>query len=256
MNDYALPAGYAVLTWWFMTGIILFLDGLPRGTFRWSMAVASLVLCGALYFLVQSAADTGAIGAYIAFTSAVLIWGWLEMSFLMGFITGPRKTSCADACSGIRHFAHATFAIIYHELATLAGGIIVLALTWHSPNRFGLWTFLVLWGMRLSAKLNLFLGVLNSGEQFLPDHLKYLKGFFRKRRMNVLFPFSILASTTLAFWLAGRCVAAANAGQFTGFVLVTSLLGLAVLEHCLMVVPVRIDRLWSWAMRPSSAVGS
>ncbi len=203
MTEIGLPALYAALVWWFMTGAILYLDGLPRSTFRWSFAAASLLLAGALFDLHASALDVSVGGAYTAFTCAVLAWGWLEMSFLMGFVTGPRKSACGSDCGGgWAHFIHATEAIIYNELATLAGGLTVLALTWGAPNRVGLWTYLVLWAMRLSAKLNLFLGVLNTGEAFLPDHLQYLKSFFRNRRMNLLFPLSIAASTVVAVQLA------------------------------------------------------
>jgi len=33
MVDFVMPAAYAVLVWWFATGIILFLDGLPPTPF-------------------------------------------------------------------------------------------------------------------------------------------------------------------------------------------------------------------------------
>lgn len=262
MTEVGMPALYAALVWWFMTGAILFLDGLPRRTFRWSMALATVLLAGALYDLRVSASDLSSAGAYSAFTSAVLVWGWLEMSFLMGFITGPRRHACAADCSGWAHFVHATEAIIYNELATLVGGLTMLALTWHSPNKVGLWTYLVLWAMRLSAKLNLFLGVPNSGEAFLPEHLQYLKGFFRRRRMNPLFPISIAASTTVAVLLVQKCLAADEPARVVGYALITSLLALAVLEHWFMVLPVRVEKLWGWAFRkiepqivkPSSAV--
>jgi len=257
MLDFAFPVVYAVLAWWFATGIILFLDGLPRHTFRWSMAAATLLLAGAAYDLRLSAADVSSGGAYTAFTCAILVWGWLEMSFLMGFITGPRRHACLEPCGGWRHFVHATQAIVYNELATLVGGVLVFAATRGEPNHIGLWTFGVLWGMRLSAKLNLFFGVPNTGEQFLPEHLLYLRSFFRKRRMNFLFPFSIAGSTTLVVLLAQKCLAAQDPAQAAGYALVTSLLALAVLEHWFMVLPLRVERLWSWmlgkTLRPIAA---
>ena len=250
MSEFGLPALVAALVWWFLTGAILYLDGLPRSTFRWSFSAASVLLVGALYDLHASALDPSTAGAYTAFTCAVLAWGWLEMSFLMGFVTGPRKTACGAGChGGWAHFVHATEAILYNELATLAGGLTVIALTWGGVNKVGLWTYLVLWSMRLSAKLNLFLGVLNTGEAFLPEHLQYLKGFFRNRRMNLLFPVSIAASTIVAVQLAQRCLAADEPARAVGLALVTSLLVLAILEHWFMVLPIRVERLWNWAMR-------
>ena len=249
MAAFAVPAAYAVLLWWFTTGIILYLDGLPRHTFRWSMGAATGVLLAAIHALYAARADTSAAGAYTAFTCAVLVWGWLEMSFLMGFVTGPRRHACLERCSGWRHFMHASQAIIYNEILTLLGAGLVFMITSQAANRTGLWTFLILWAMRLSAKLNLFLGVPNLGEKFLPAHLQYLKSFFRKRAMNFLFPLSISLSTTALVLLVQRYLAAADAAAGTACALLTSLLALAVLEHWFMVLPLPSEKLWHWAMR-------
>ncbi len=251
MKEFAAPAFYTVLVWWFTTGIILFLDGLRRTTFRWSMLGATVVLGGAAYAVHSSASDPSMHGAYLAFTAAILIWGWLEMSFLMGFITGTRKHGCGERCSGWSRFVHATEAIIYNELATLAGAAAIAAATWNSPNRVALWTYLVLWAMRVSAKLNLFLGVPNIGDKFLPAHLEYLKGFFRKRAMNFLFPFSVGVSTVVTVGLAKKFLIATAPFETTSYALLTSLLALAVIEHWFMVIPLPSERLWNWALRSS-----
>jgi putative photosynthetic complex assembly protein 2 len=243
-----MPAVYAVLLWWFTTGIILFLDGLPRSTFRWSMGAATVLLLVALGILRSSSADLSVSGAYAAFSSAILVWGWLEMSFLMGFITGPRKHACAARCSGWRHFVHATQAIAYNEIATLAGAGVVSIATWQEPNRVALWTYLVLWAMRISAKLNLFLGVPNLGEKFLPAHLMYLKSFFRKRPMNFLFPISVSGATVVLVLLVQRYRGTQDPIQGVSYALVGSLLALAVVEHWFMVLPFPSERLWNWAM--------
>ena len=249
MAEFAVPAAYAVLVWWFTTGIILFLDGLPQRTFRWSISVATGGLLASVWILHSSSADVSVGGAYTAFTCAIAVWGWLEMSFLMGFITGPRKHACVERCSGWRHFLHASEAIIYHEIATLGGAVCVLLATWHAANRIALGTYLILWAMRLSAKFNLFLGIPNLGEKFLPTHLQYLKGFFRKRPMNLLFPISVTASTIGVFALAQRYLAADSLFSGTGYALMTSLLALAVLEHWFMVLPLPNEKMWKWAMR-------
>jgi len=254
MMAYGQPALFAVLVWWFTTGAILFLDGLAPRTFRVSFAAATGLLGVALYGLRQSMTDTSAGGAYAAFSCAILVWGWLEMSFLMGFITGPRRQSCPPGCTEWPRFLHATQTIIYNELATLGLGILLFAMTYGAPNRVCFYTYAVLWSMRLSAKLNLFLGVPNTGEKFLPEHLQYLTGYFRKRRMNLLFPVSITASTAVLVLLLRRCFVAGDAGSpsglgATGTLLVTSLLALAVLEHWFMVLPLPSERLWSWGLQ-------
>ena len=251
MLDFAMPAAYAVLVWWFATGIILFLDGLPRRTFRWSMSAGTAVLAIVAVELHASAGHASAAGAYAAFTCAILVWGWLEMSFLMGFITGPRKHACLERCTGWRHFLHASEAIIFNELATIAGAAAILAATRHAPNRLALGTYLILWAMRLSAKLNLFLGVPNLGEKFLPAHLQYLRSFFRKRPMNFLFPVSVSLSTIGVVLLVQRYLAAADPFKTTAYALLASLLALAVLEHWFMVIPLPSEKMWKWAMRPA-----
>ena len=248
MTELGTPAAYALLLWWFTTGLILFLDGRPQTTFRLSMAVATAILLPTLYVLRSSAADLSVGGAYVAFSCAVLVWGWLEMSFLMGFITGPRTYACVERCVGWRHFVHAAQAIAYNEIATLLGATGVLLATWGKPNRVALWTFTVLWVMRLSAKLNLFLGVPNVGDKFLPAHLQYLKSFFRKRSMNLLFPLSVSVSTVVLVFLAQKYKAAADAAHGVSYALVSSLLALAVLEHWFMVLPLPSERLWNWAL--------
>jgi putative photosynthetic complex assembly protein 2 len=253
MGDFLVPAIYAVMVWWFTTGMILFLDGLPPATFRWSMTAATVCLSAAVYITRTSCVDVSINGAYTAFSCAILIWGWLEMSFLMGYITGPRKHACIERCSGWRHFVHATEAIIYNEIATLIAAAGILAATWGAPNRMTLWTFLILWAMRLSAKLNLFLGVPNVGEKFLPPHLQYLKGFFRKRAMNFLFPLSVSASTVVTVLLVQKFAAADGAFQSTSYALLTSLLALAVIEHWFMVLPLPSERLWNWALKADRA---
>ena len=37
------PVLYALFVWWFSTGLILYLDRLPRHTFRWSLLGAKVV---------------------------------------------------------------------------------------------------------------------------------------------------------------------------------------------------------------------
>jgi putative photosynthetic complex assembly protein 2 len=249
MRDFALPAVYAVLVWWATTGAILYLDRRPTRTFPLSMGAATLALTGSLFLVRSSAANPGVSGAYTAFSCGIIVWGWLEMSFLLGFITGPSKARRPAMRSGWRHFLHASSAIIYNELATVAAACVLTAITWQADNRLALWTFVLLWAMRLSAKLNLFLGVPNTGAKFLPPHLQYLAGFFRVRAMNFLFPISITASTVVLASLSHDYVLAGTAGSRTAYALLISLLGLAVLEHWFMVLPFPSESLWRWARR-------
>ena len=240
---------YAIFLWWISTGAVLYLVNLPGRTIRISLMGASMILLASLWGLAASARLPTAGGAYLGFTCGLLIWGWHEICFLTGVITGPRKRGCERHCRGWRRFLHASQAILYHELAILATLAVVAMLSWGQSNQVGMWTFAALWGMRLSAKLNIFLGVRNLAEDWLPEQLDYLKTYFRKRKMNALFPASLVVSLALLGVLVERAVGLAGVGGagYTGTTLLAALLGLAVLEHLLMMMPVADPGLWQWA---------
>lgn len=255
MLDIVLPVVFAAFIWWFSTGLVLLLDGLPRTTFRWSLAIATVIAVVALGGIVITANDSSVSGAYAAFTCALLVWGWQELSFLTGFLTGPRRHACAPDCGGWRHFFHAIEAILWHELAIIGGAVLIAALTWHGSNAVALWTYAVLWTMRSSAKLNLFFGVRNLSEEFLPPHLTYLKSFFRRRRMNALLPVSVgAASVVVVLLVQGAIDPTASEPARVGLLLVAALLALAIVEHLMMVLPVDVTALWRWAMRNHAQV--
>ena len=235
------------MAWWLSTGLVMWLCALPKRTFGWSFAAASFVLIASVYGLIESASNVSAAGAYIAFASALGIWGWIEMSFLMGFITGPRTTPCPAGVTGFRRFGLALEALLYHELSIVIAAAGVVALTWHAPNQTGTFAFLILMAMRISAKLNIFLGVPNLTEEFLPERLAYLKSYFRKRDFNLLFPVSIAISTTVAVVLARR-VLGADGAEAVGFALLLALVALAMLEHFFMIMPLPDAVLWRWAL--------
>lgn len=257
MLEHGLPALYVLLLWWGSTGLILLLDGLPRRTFRWSMLGATLLALAAAWGLAATSGQATVAGAYIAFTCSLVVWGWHEASFLLGYVTGPRKTPCPAGCGGWRHFGHAAATVIHHELAIAATAIALAALTWGEPNRVGTWTFMVLWWMRLSAKLNVYFGVPNLSEEFLPEHLAYLKSFFGRKPMNLLFPVSVTAGTVATVLLVMAALApGTTAFEAVGLTLLATLLALAVLEHWFLVLPVPDAALWSWGLRSHRATAS
>jgi putative photosynthetic complex assembly protein 2 len=101
--------------------------------------------------------------------------------------------------------------------------------------------------MRISAKLNIFLGVPNLTDEFLPARLGYLKSYFRKCDTNLLFPVCITASTLVAIALAHKALLSEGAAA-GGFALLFALTALAILEHVFMVVPLPDAILWRWAL--------
>ncbi|TPW30414.1 putative photosynthetic complex assembly protein PuhE [Pararhizobium mangrovi] len=250
MSTYLLPALYALVVWWASTVVIIYLDGLPRSTFKWSMIGATIVFAISLWGLHSSAHDTSITGVYLAFTWGLLAWGWQEMSFYMGYVTGPRNEPCPETCRGWRHFGHAVQTSLYHELAIIAAAAAVFWLTWHGANHIGLWTFMVLWWMHQSAKLNVFFGVRNLNEEFLPEHLTFLKSFLTKRSMNLLFPFSVTISTVITVLLAVAAFSSdASAYEQAGYTFLTVLMALAILEHWMLVLPMPAGRIWEPALK-------
>lgn len=247
---HAGPILYTLFAWWFSTGVILWLVGLPRTTHRWTLLWATVMLGVALCGVAASADDTRVTGAYLAFTSALAVWAWQEVAFLLGYVTGPRRTPCPPTARRWRRAARAFEVVLYHELALLVLGAAVLALSWRQPNQTAAWTFGALWCMRQSTKLNVFLGVRNLNESFLPAHLAYVHSYFRQRPMNRLFPVSVIAATaaTLAVWQAAL---QAGNGRFdeTALVFAAALLTLGVVEHWFLVVPMPNEWLWRWGLR-------
>ena len=250
MTQVGLPFLYTLFVWWFSTGVILYLDGLPQRTFKWTMLGATLLLGAALAGMAVSSTDASVAGAYCGFTCAILVWAWQEVAFLLGFVTGPRRTPCPESAVGWARARLAFQAVMHHELALVVLALAVLAVTWGAPNQTGWWTFVVLWTMRQSAKLNVFLGVRNLNEGFLPPHLKYLQTYFTRKGMNWLFPVSVAVATMVVIpvWRAAFAPGA-SAFEVASFALIGSLLGLAILEHWFLVLPLPFEALWKWGLR-------
>lgn len=249
MSDYAAPILYAVVIWWFLTGAILWLNHRPRRTHAWSFGATTVALIGALWVIAWSAAQESEAGAYAAFTAALIVWGWQEMAFYMGYVAGPRRTPGVPTDRGLARFGAAAATNLWHEAAIILGFAAIAWLTAGGPNRMALWTYLVLWGMNLSARLNLFLGVRNLHAEFLPEHLRYLGSFFRRAPMNALFPVAmILATGFLLVLLHPAVTESASAFKRSGHTMMATLMALAILEHGFLMLPLPSAALWGWGL--------
>ena len=252
MNAFAPAALFAVFVWWLSTGVLLYVDHLPRRTFRLSLAIASVLTVAAAVGLYWSSRTPTLIGGYIAFGCALMIWAWHELTFLTGLVTGPRKLPCPPDVTGWQRFRYATAIVIHHELALAATAAVLLWITWDAPNQVGMGTYLVLWVMRLSAKFNIFLGVHNLTVEFVPAHLKYMLSYFKQARLNPLMPISVAAGTAGVVWLTADVFSPSVTAFYAASTgLVATTLALAVLEHVFLVLPVPDGALWRWAHPPS-----
>lgn len=243
-----IPIATTVFAWWFSTGIILLLVRLPPATYGTALGLFALVLALATGGVIVTARLDTPLSAYLAAGCALCIWGWHEASFLMGKITGPRPAACPTNATGWRRFKYATLTVIHHEVAIFLTLLALIGLTWGQPNPVAAWTFGVLFTMRISAKLNIFLGVPNLTDEFFPPHLAHLKTYLPKRPMNALMPISVIGSLILCAWLMGQADRAPEGSAMaTGFVLLFTLTALALLEHFFMMLPVQDAALWRWA---------
>jgi putative photosynthetic complex assembly protein 2 len=242
-----LPIVFVVAAWFVATGVVIALDRLPRWTFGWSLAAAGGVAAASLWLAKTVATDTSPRGAYLGFAAALGVWGWHEMSFLMGVVTGPRRESLPPGVTGWTRFRMAAATLIWHEIALAATAVGMLALTWRQPNQVAAFAFAILFAMRVSAKLNIFMGVPNLTVDFLPPHLAYLKSYFRIRIFNPLFPVSVAVAGVTTMLLA-EAAAVAAPGAATGLTMLAVLAGLGCLEHWFLVLPFRDAALWRWAM--------
>ena len=242
------PLFFALLMWFIGTGAVVWLDSRPRATFKTSLTLAGLVAIAALVVVWVKADDADIGGAYTAFAAAIVIWGWHEMSFLMGHVAGPNRAALPPGTVGWARFKAATATVIHHELAIAATAILLFAITWGQPNQAAPLTFLLLFVLRLSAKFNLFFGVPNLSDEVFPEHLAHLKSYFRVRRMNALFPLSILFGSGLAVWawLAAGSAPVGSGASATG-ALLAGLAALGVVEHLFLVMPIKDAKMWRWA---------
>jgi putative photosynthetic complex assembly protein 2 len=219
MQGFLLPLGITLIAWFFATGAILWLDRRPAETWPASLLGATVVSGFAVAAVLISAEHDTPLAAYAAFLGAILIWGWHEMSFLMGFVTGPRRLPCPPDAKGWQRFKLATATLIHHEIALALTAFLLLLVTWSQPTQIAGWAFLLLFGMRLSTKFNIFLGAPNFSDEMLPPHLSYLRSYFSARRSNLLLPLSAAASVAVTLALAAAALAAP---QGSGCLLYTS----------------------------------
>lgn len=253
MSAYAMPIIVTLLFWWASTGVILYLDGLSRRTFLWSMTGSTALFGVALWGMYATSAQVTVSSAYCAFACGLMAWAWQLVSYYMGFITGPNHAPCPPGLGGWPRFVAAVGTSLHHEIAIIICAGALVALTWGQPNQIGLWTFLILWWMHTSAKLNLYFGAPNLSEELLPEQLRYLATYMRRRPMNLFFPASVTVSTVVTVLIAQRALAAATPFDVVGYTILATLMALAVAEHWFLVAPLHANTLWWWGAKDIDA---
>ena len=237
----------AIAVWLASTGAILWrvaaADASGAAAHRRSVALSLPMLALGGWGYAETLDDPSASGAYGAFLSALAIWGWIEMAFLSGVVTGPSQAPSPPGASGPRRFLDAFATIAHRQLLVVAALAALAILGRGAENPFGLLTFGLLLAARASAEVNLFLGVPRFHADLLPGHLAHLGSHLRRARPSAFYPASVagLSAATLA---AASRIPGAEPGAAVGWTLLATLAALALLEHALMVVPLPDDRLW------------
>ncbi len=242
-----LPLLFAVVLWFVSTGIVLWLDKLPSETWGVSVVGATIASGVAMAGIIVTAPMTGHLAAYVAFACGLVLWGWHELSFLMGFVTGPNRQPCPAGATGWQRFRLAASTLIHHEVAMFVTILAIAVATWGQPNQTATLTFLLLFVMRLSAKLNIFAGVPHLSTEMMPDHMRYLASYFRVAPARGFFVASVAAMAALAAWL-GQAALTAEGGLATGYALAFGLVVLAMIEHGFLVLPWQDTQIFRWAM--------
>lgn len=246
--DHGLPAIAVLVLWFGSTALVLWLANRPRATYGQSLRLGAVAGVAGLGAIAATAGDDGRLAAYVSFMGGLLIWGWHELAFLTGAVAGPRREPPAEGLSGWRRFAQASATVIHHEVALALTAVLLLALTARGPNAAGAEAFALLFALRLSAKLNLHVGVPNFSHELLPAHLGYLRGYMRRRAFGLPLAATLVGVGGLVTWLGVRAVEPAPAGAATAASLLFALGLLGAIEHLLLALPVRDSALWRWAM--------
>lgn len=252
MTDAWIAGIIALFMWWFATGILLwrvrYADNAGGDAHFRSVIYGLPMLFAGIVGLHLSLTDTSVTGVYCAFLSALGIWGWIELAFLSGAITGPNIRPCPPNTPLLDRFQRAVGTIAYHEALLIAALVLIGYASYNMPNHFSFLTFAVLFFARLSAKLNLFLGVPRINVEFLPRPLAHLASHFRYAKMNSFFPIAVTALTFAAGCWMERAISADTQPRQIGFILLAALTLLALLEHWFMVLPLPDQHLWRWMM--------
>ena len=237
----------SVLLWWLMTGLALMSVHQPPASRQMIFSLSSVLAVLALMGVEANAATPTPMATIAGFAMALFIWAWLELSYLMGYITGPVKQPAVSAMGFSERFTHALGTTIYHELMVVGVVGLVCVLGAGLPNATIQNTLAVLWLMRWSTKLNLFLGVKHFNSEWLPDNMRYITTYLKAGENSWFTVFSTILAATCTYFLFFMGQSATDPAAALSLFLIAWLAGLAVLEHVFLMMPMGETALWRWA---------
>ena len=242
----ALVVGF----WWAATGLTLAMQRSSLTTVA-SLAIATVLALGGAVLIVQTRNETTVQGARFAFLGSALVWWWCSTIFYAGIGINIAPSGAAGIPPRSFPFAfQAINATLRPDLVGVFALLLVGFAVWSRPNRVALLSLFTFWGTLQTAKLNVFMGVRNSGVDWLPEHLMPLSQFFGPSQNSLLLPITV-ASLSLCFVTTAR-TSRASGSPFVkhAYAMIAFLLFLAVLEHVMLGVNLSLP-LWD-IFRPSN----
>ncbi len=228
----AAAVALLLLFWWGATGLLIVLQR-SAGTRLAALVLALASAPAGVALVVRARGRTDDRGEIASFFGGALLWTCVSAAFYGGWIVGRPLDVSTGAPTMLR--ALDAVAATAHS-AVLAAALLAIGwrVTRDHPNRVGVQAFAIFWAAHELAKLNVFLGVVNPGVQFLPDYLAHLQRYFGPARNSVLLPISVLALT----WGAAALLRASRrrpvGNRRTGLALLAGIAALAALEHALL----------------------
>jgi putative photosynthetic complex assembly protein 2 len=242
LRAFGRAAVMVTLFWWLATGVIFMAQ--RQGTAALvGTGLSTLLLGWSLWTLVRTREQLDTRGATLNFLAGGLAWAWVTTVFLAGYIVGPPVTEPIAEPGSWAMALDAIHATLYSDVTGLLMLAAVALATGHGSNRVGLWTYMVFWGAQQSAKLNIFFGVVNPGDQFFPPHLEFLVWYFGPRENQWLVYASVLLLGSTAWWSGREALRARSDYPRIGCAVMATLLGLAALEHVVLALPLSLP-LW------------
>ncbi len=130
----------AIFLWWASTGLILWrvrkADLGGPDDHLWSVLLGLPLLIGGAIGAHISVSHLTVGSVYAGFLSALAFWGWIELAFLSGIVTGPHREPCPPGAKLPERIWRAVGSILWHEFALIAGLLALTHLTLNAPNPF------------------------------------------------------------------------------------------------------------------------
>lgn len=239
---YLVPAILTLLLWGGLTAAMMWLNQRGAAPARRVLLLTVPLLVVAHHQLWEVRHLTDVVSIYRAFIAGMLIWSWHELAFYSGIITGPWRQPCPPTARGWERFCYALGTHLYHEVAVALEAALLWWIYRDAVNVIGALTFVLLWALQHSAKLNVLLGVRSLDVASLPAHLRYLGSFWAQRSHNAFFLPAMSVATLAAVGLWVQAGLHAPHAEAVALTLLATILTLGVLEHGLLMLPLFVPR--------------